>query len=99
MVSGAFGVFDGTEILAEFGDDEAAEEYRSDALELNVPEGFRCSAYDDLQVCEKPDDYDQLHGALTALRRSRNQDQSVMSCLRILQDAQRVRAEALSASS
>jgi hypothetical protein len=52
MVVGDFGVFDHTELLAEFGDDESADEYRRDALELDVPEGFRCSPYDDLEVRE-----------------------------------------------
>lgn len=94
MVSGAFGVFDGVEILAQFGDDEDAEEYRAEVLELNVPEGFRRSAYDDLEVHEIPDDYDQLYGALTALRKARNQDRAVLHYLQVLRDAQRERAEA-----
>lgn len=79
MVDGLFGVFDGVRMLSEFGDDESAEEFRREALELDVPEGFRRSAYDDLQVRELPEGFDgreyaQLCRVLDGLRASRIAD-------------------------
>lgn len=79
MVDGVFGVFDGTEMIAEFGDDESADEYRREALELNTPEAFRRSAYDDLDIRELPDGFDsreyaQLHQLLAGLKASRARD-------------------------
>lgn len=97
MVTGEFGVFDGVDMLAEFADDESAEEYRRDALELNIPEGFRLSAYDDLQVAEVRGgfaEYGSLHRTLRGLRASRRQDKTVTSCLQLLRAAQHNRAEA-----
>ncbi len=94
MVTGVFGVFDDLELLAEFGNDDDAESYRSDVLELNVAEGFRRSAYDDLQVAEVPEDYDPLYRTLKGLRRSRNQDRSVERFLEVMRIAQQQRAEA-----
>jgi hypothetical protein len=92
-VNGSIGVFDGTDLLAEFGDDDSAEEYRSDVLELNIPEGFRRSEYDDLQVYEVPEDYPQWHQLLRGLRASRNQDLAIIRALRRLSAAQRDRQE------
>jgi hypothetical protein len=80
-MDGLFGVFDGVDRVAQFSDDEAAEEFRREALELDVPEFFRRPAYDDLQVYEVPQGYDVLHRLLLGLRRSRNQDLAVTAAL------------------
>jgi hypothetical protein len=92
-MNGSIGVFDGPDLLAEFGDDVSADEYRSDVLELNIPEGFRRSEYDDLQVHEVPEDYPLWQRLLTGLRASRNQDLAVIRALRRLRTAQRARRE------
>lgn len=99
MVKGVFGIFDGVDLIAEFGNDVDAEEEREALLELHVPEGFRRPAYDDLQVYEKPDAYDPLHKVLVRLRKARNEDLAVVRCLRILQAAQADRAEVRRAAS
>jgi hypothetical protein len=93
MVDGDFGVFDGPDCLARFSDDEAAEEYRCEALELHLPVGFRRSAYDDLQVREVPRGYDLLYLLLVGLRRSRNQDLTVQRALAGLELARQERNE------
>jgi hypothetical protein len=92
MVRGVFGVFDGVDCIAEFGDDVSAEEHRDEVLELHIPEGFRCSAYDDLAVREIPEGYDQMRRLRDKLRVSRNQDLTVSSALEILRAAQQERA-------
>jgi hypothetical protein len=94
MMIGSFGVFDGVDLLQEFGDDVAAEEYRAEVLELGTPEPFRRSAYDDLQIYEIPAGYDPLHRVLVALRASRNRDLAIARCLATLRRAQKQRAEA-----
>lgn len=99
MMIGVFGVFDGVDLLQEFGDDINAEEYRADVLELDTPEPFRRSAYDDLQIFEIPEGYDPLYRVLVALRASRNTDLAVTRCLSVLKQAQAVRAGARRAAS
>ena len=91
MVDGIFGVFDGVDCIARFSDDEAAEEHRSEVLELHLPEGFRRSEYSDLQVYEVPQGYDLLHPILMGLRKSRNQDLAVERAVKWLRLAQQVR--------
>lgn len=95
-MDGNFGVFDGVELLAEFGDDEAAEDYRRDLLQLDLPEHLRAPLYDDLEVREVPDDPDfiALGAFVSALNASRNRDLAIARCLRRLREAQHVRAEA-----
>lgn len=73
-VKGEFGVFDGVQLLAEFDNSVDADEYRNDALQLNLPEYVRRSPYDDLQVCEVPEDYRLWDRLVKGLRRSRLQD-------------------------
>lgn len=68
------GVFDGVELLAGFDNHTDADNYRSDALQLNLPEYVRRSPYDDLQIWDIPEDYDQWNRLLRALRRSRRED-------------------------
>jgi len=93
-VRGDFGVFDRTNLLATFGDDDAADEHRRQLLEVDMPEHMRCSPYDELEVFEIPDDldYPTWNRILTKLRASRNQDLAVMRYLHRLQLAQRERA-------
>lgn len=93
MVYGEFGVFDGVDLLAAFSNDQDAEEFRADTLQLNFPEGFRRSEYDDLQVYEIPAGYALFHRLLVGLRASRNQDLSVAKTLVDLKLAQWKRAE------
>lgn len=82
MVMGAFGVFDQTELLAEFGDDESADEYRRTALGMDRP------LYDDLQIAEVPEDYELWLRLLKGLRKSRAQDRAVETACRWLRLAQ-----------
>jgi len=88
------GVFDGTRLLAECADADAAEEYRSDLLELNVPEGFRMTAYNegDVFTAEVPEHYDLFGRTIRGLRRSREQDRSIVTAFRWLRLAQWERA-------
>lgn len=73
-MKGEFGVFDGVELLAGFDNSVEADEYRRDALQLNLPEYVRRAPYDDLQVCEIPEGYELWARLLEGLRRSRRQD-------------------------
>jgi hypothetical protein len=59
-MEGRFGVCEERELLAEFGTDTDAEEYRSALLELHLHEYVRRPAYDDLQIVEIPDNCDCL---------------------------------------
>lgn len=93
MIYGEFGVFDGVDLVAQFSNDQDAEEFRVDALQLNYPEGFRRSEYDELQVYEIPAGYALLHRLLVGLRASRNQDLAVSRALANLKLAQWERAE------
>lgn len=88
MVDGRFGVFDGVDCLAEFSNDVDAEGFRADALELNIPEGFRRSAYDDLQVYEIMPGYDLWYRLYQGLKRSRNQDLAILRAIYRLRQAQ-----------
>ena len=99
MVSGVFGVFSGVDCIAEFGDDMAAEEHRDGLLEVHIPEAFRRSAYDDLQVREIPDGYAPMYRLLNGLRVSRNQDLAVSRALASLKLAQWERAKSRYAAS
>lgn len=95
MMDGSFGVFDGLCLLAEFSDDEAADRYRRDVLQLDFPDGYRRSEYDDLLVAEIPEDYSDAWPLLIkALRRSRQQDRTVEKCIAVLRAAQEVRHDA-----
>lgn len=82
MVMGVFGVFDQTELLAEFGDDESADEYRREVLEIPS------SLYDDLLIAEVPEDYDLWIRLLRGLKKSRAQDRAIETALRWLRLAQ-----------
>lgn len=78
-MEGQFGVFAGVLLLAEFDNDDDADEYRRDLLEENIPEYFRRSQYDacDLNVREIPEDpeeYAQLIRLLYELRASLKKD-------------------------
>jgi hypothetical protein len=91
-MDGSFGVFDGLALIAEFGNDEDADVYRRDALQLAWPEAFRRSEYDDLFVAEIPEDYsDAWPRLVAALRRSRRQDRTVEKFLTVLRAAQKER--------
>lgn len=85
MVNGNFGVFDDLILLAEFGDDDSADEYRRDALDLGL--------YDDLLVAEIPEDYDcdLWTRLLSGLRKSRRQDLAVEKYVGVLRSAQEAR--------
>lgn len=89
MPNGSFGVFDGVDLLAEFGNDVDADEYRIDVLQLGIPDGFRHSEYDDLQVWEIPPQYHLFKRLLDGLRASRNQDLAVARAVRRMQRAPR----------
>jgi len=91
-MEGNFGVFDRTELLAEFWDDEEADLHRRELLELNMPEHMRSSPYDDLDVFQIPEDYPRWEHLMNRLRASRNQDRTVVRCLRLLRSAQEERA-------
>jgi hypothetical protein len=93
VVYGEFGVFDGVDLVAQFSSDEDAEAHRDEVLELHIPEGFRCSAYDDLQVREVPGEYDLLIRLRDGLREARNQDKAIEQALARLSRAQHERAE------
>jgi hypothetical protein len=84
-------VFDGLELIAEFGTDEDADEYRRDALQLGLPEGFRRSEYDDLFVAEIHEGIVLGLRLIAGLKRSRQQDRSVERCLDWLRLAQEER--------
>lgn len=91
-MDGSFGVFDGLALIAQFGNDDDAEAYRYDALQLAWPEGFRRSEYDDLLVAEIPEDYsDTWPRFVAALRRSWRRDRTVEKYLRVLRAAQKER--------
>lgn len=81
------GVFDGVELLADCADMDAAEEYRRSALELDHPEGFRRSPYDDLQVAEIPEEYDLWWRVLDGLRRSRARDRVMEQLHQVAEEA------------
>lgn len=74
MVMAEIGVFDGVKLLAEFDNSTDADDYRRNALQLNLPEYVRRAPYDDLQIWDIPEDYDQWMRLLNGLRRSRAQD-------------------------
>lgn len=93
VVSGEFGVFDGVDCIAQFSNDQDAEEFRDATLELHVPEPFRRPEYDDLQVCEIPEGYAQLHRLLVGLRKSLFADLAIERALTRLRRAQGERAE------
>lgn len=97
-MKGEFGVFDGVELLGTFDNDVDADEWRSDALQLNLHECVRQSPYDDLQVYGLPDDwdparYDLMFRLLRGLQVSRRTDRSIERCLRRMSLAQKERAE------
>lgn len=74
-MNGQFGVYAGTTLLAEFDSDEAADEYRRELLEENIPEAYRRPVYSpqDLEVRElpeEPEEYALLSLMLTGLRAS-----------------------------
>jgi hypothetical protein len=77
-MNGQFGVFDRLFLLAEFGDDESADEYRRELLQEEIPDHLRNSAYDpdDLSVREIPVNYDLWLRLLYGLKASRRQDVS-----------------------
>lgn len=93
MVSGEFGVFDGVDCIGQFSNDQDAEEFRDEALELHIPEPFRRPEYDDLQVYEIPQGYAQLHRLLVGLRKSLFTDLAIERALAQLRQAQQERAE------
>lgn len=93
MVAGEFGVFDGTDCIAEFSNDVDAEEFRTDALQLNLPEPFRRPEYDDLQVHEVPEGYAQMRRVLDGLKKSKATDRAIERALTRLRRAQEERAE------
>lgn len=80
---GNFGVFDGVELLAEFGDDESADEYRRALLEIPAP------LYDDLQVAEVPEDYERWIRLLEGLKKSRAHDRALDLARRMVDEVER----------
>lgn len=74
-MNGAFGVFEGVTLLAEFGSDDDAEEFRRDLLQENLPEYVRRAPYDpgQLQIREVPEDYASFRRLLDALRSSQKE--------------------------
>lgn len=86
----SIGVFDGTRLLAECVDHDAADEYRSELLELELPEQFRRSLYNDsdLITAEVPEDYGVWDRLLRGLRRSRQEDRTIVDAIRLLRLAQ-----------
>lgn len=90
-MTSVIGVFDGLELLGEFVDDVAADEYRRDLLQESLPEHFRRSEYDshDLEVHEVPEDYELWWRLLSRLRRSRSADCVVEQLCAVAEEAQR----------
>ena len=76
-MTGDYGVFDGIELIAMFSDDNDADDYRRQLLELDRPEIFRRPEYDDLQIREVPENYDLWRRLIDGLRRSRDYDLAV----------------------
>jgi hypothetical protein len=74
-MNGRFGVFDGIFLIAEFGNDEDADEYmRKTVLQEDEPEHLRRTEYDNPEVREIPEDYAAHLKLLYELKASLRED-------------------------
>lgn len=80
------GVFDYTELLAEFDNHTDADRYLRDVQENS---SYVPIYQDELRVSEIPEDYDRWQKLLNGLRRSRDHDVRVQKAIERLQEARR----------